>query len=120
MKKVSKELKAAFTEMAAFTKPKCGVTCANRKPGGCCNTQQCLEVKEIAKEYFGVNLVLEGETFIKNGSCTVKPWLRPQCTMHTCNIHNMGVEPGETKEWHEKYFELRHKCENALFGVNSN
>ena len=74
---------------------------------------------QIAKEDYGIELVPEtqphpkGLLFIGEKGCTVPPYLRPLCTLHTCDVNSFGFKRNDPKGvWTKKYFALRAKIEN--------
>lgn len=105
------DLKAAYREMAALTKPRCGgKTCKPLKPGGCCDRFACAVAKSYAKDTYGITLEYVDPCaripFLRDGECIVEPYLRPVCAVHDCRINALGGDP-EDPEWTERYFELR-------------
>ena len=48
--------------------------------------------------------------------CVVPPYLRPLCTLHDCQITNLGLDP-EDSEYTKQYFDLR---DELMMGVKVN
>lgn len=92
--------------MADLTAPECASVC--KIPHSCCSPEYCDMAEDRAKE-FGVSLPVQTHSTLKymgpNG-CTVPPYLRPLCTLHTCAINSFGFKPGD-EEFTKKYFYLR-------------
>lgn len=44
--------------------------------------------------------------------CTVPPYLRVLCTLHTCEVNSLGFKRGD-EPWTRKYFKLRNQIERA-------
>ena len=42
--------------------------------------------------------------------CTVPPYLRVLCTLHTCEVNSFGFKRGDTV-WTDEYFKLRDQIE---------
>lgn len=107
------QLVILYQEMADMTAPECANTC--RVPHSCCDEFACQMTKQIALEEYGITLPEQpkkpGDPF-KNAfylgpdGCTVAPYLRPHCTMHTCAINGVGFKRGDPK-WTKAYFKLR-------------
>lgn len=112
-------------EMYEHTRPECGgPDCAPFKVGGCCAPEHCLVTREYAAENWGVELeVTDHPTLMFMGpeGCTVKPHLRPICTVHTCAINNLGFKKprgGDSgMEWTDKYNELRGRWSEAMLAA---
>ena len=96
--------------MADLTFAKCRQKC--HLLGSCCEPAYCDIAREYAAEK-GVTLQEQGGTipFLdENKHCVVPPHLRPLCTLHQCDINDLGFSPGDP-EWTNKYFELRERIE---------
>ena len=79
----------------------------------CCSPAQCEWVVKFAKEHFGIDLEIKGDgTLCGFKGCTVKPHLRPICTVHDCDIASDGFS--KDKEWTRKYFKLRARMDTEL------
>jgi hypothetical protein len=99
----------AYKAMADFTAPLCG-KCRGYQysPNRCCDKMHCQMTIATAKEEWGVDLSttdhpelpLMGPT-----GCTAAPHYRPLCTLHNCDINNMGFTLNS--EWDKQYFILR-------------
>lgn len=81
--------------------------------GSCCSTEYCAIAIEEAKE-FGLELqIFEGRLPLLNPDtkqCTAPPHVRPLCTLHQCDISNVGFVK-DSKEDTKKYFLLRQEFE---------
>lgn len=105
--KHSEDLKKAYEEMAELTLPKCQ-GCKPRAYSCCDKLFGCEVARDIAIEMWGVTLKETGHPtlpFMGESGCTIEPYLRPHCTLHTCKINALGADPD--LEWAEKYFKLR-------------
>ncbi len=103
-------LKKLYQEMSDLTAPECATNC--RVPHSCCDEMYCEMADERAKE-LGIVLERTGHTslpFMGPTGCTVEPYLRPNCTFHTCAINGFGFKPGDLG-WTQQYFNLRAKIE---------
>lgn len=75
--------------------------------------------RSIAKEQWGIELEETGHPtlpFMSATGCTVDPHLRPNCTLHTCDINGLGFKRGDQK-WTDRYFKLRAKIEKLEFKI---
>jgi hypothetical protein len=107
MKQIDQRLVKLYQEMHELTLPECK-SC--RVPLSCCDSMYCLMAEELAAE-FGITLEATDHPTLKfmgSNGCTVPPYLRSSCTLHTCAINSLGVKPND-KEWTKKYFKLREK-----------
>ena len=93
-----------WQEMADLTYQKCKEKCHNL--GCCCSGDYC----DIAAEYMeSKGVEVPPMPFLdKNGKCSIPPQFRPLCTVHQCDIANLGCDPKDPK-WTKKYFKLRDK-----------
>lgn len=101
-----------YAEIAALTKPKCEKC---RIPLSCCDSLYCGITEQWAKQMWDVTLERTDNKrlpFMGHDGCVVAPHLRPVCSIHTCNIANVGCEPKDP-EWTETYFSLRTRIEEA-------
>jgi hypothetical protein len=57
--------------------------------------------------------------FMSDSGCTLPPYLRPLCTLHTCEVNAFGCKRADTK-WTEKYFDLREQIEITEFEIAEN
>jgi hypothetical protein len=76
----------------------------------------CSMAAEYAQEEYGEELVPTGHPtipFMGPNGCTVQPYLRPLCTLHTCKINSLGFT--KDPDWDRQYFELRDKINEAEF-----
>ena len=106
-------LKHLYQEMYDLTHPECGKCLI---PYSCCNSQYCELARARALE-FGIVLsdVNSDIPFLGPTGCIVEPYLRPLCTVHTCNIASFGHSPNSLK-WDRKYWKLRNKIDKAEYG----
>lgn len=110
----SNKAERLWQEMADLTAPECASVC--RLPHSCCSPEYCDMAEDRAKE-FGVILQLQDHPTLKfmgQNGCTVPPYLRPLCTLHTCAINSFGFKPGDDK-FTKKYFRLRALIEGAEY-----
>lgn len=76
------KLKELYKQMAELTLPECRFVC--RVPFSCCSPEM---TKAYAKKVWNVKLKETGHPkllFMSEKGCIVEPYLRPFCTMHTC------------------------------------
>lgn len=110
------KLRVLMQEMANLTLPECQTSCL--APLSCCDELYCQISIVYADKVYNIKLIPDETQAIPmmgpNG-CRVEPYLRPLCTLHTCAVNSFGFKPGDEK-WTEEYFELRDKCEEAMFG----
>lgn len=116
-------IKAAYQEMYELTNPECA-NC--RTPYSCCTLEfGCNLAIMWAKEEYGIDLIKEYKTdhpklpFMGENNCVVPPYLRPNCTLHTCDMSSLGyrkVRDPKTGfkesvdlEWTDKYSRLRNR-----------
>lgn len=114
MSEAPEKLVVLYQEMADLTAPECATSC--RCPHTCCDDFACQMTKQYAKEKYGIALTQyppnhRGAFYLGPSGCTVAPYLRPHCTMHTCDINGLGFKRGDRK-WTQKYFSLRAKIED--------
>lgn len=108
---MSDKLKGLYQKMAELTQPECANRC--RIPLSCCDPMYCEMTEQYANETYNIQLKPTGHATLKfmgEKGCTVEPYLRPFCTMHTCAINSLGFKPGDIN-WTNEYFKLRHKIE---------
>jgi len=114
------QLIVLYQQMADLTAPECASSC--RAPHSCCDRMYCDMAKDFAKEQYGIELKDEPSTgrkqlrYMSETGCTVAPYLRPCCTLHTCDINGLGFKRGDIK-WTNKYFKLRKSIEALELGV---
>jgi hypothetical protein len=103
-----------FQQMVDLTAPECALRC--RLPHSCCNSYECENTAQYALETYGVTLERTKHPslpFMGERGCTVAPYLRPLCSVHTCGISTYGCKPGDD-EWTERYFNLRDELNDLL------
>ena len=110
---IDNQLVVLFQKMYEMTNPECK-SC--RVPLSCCDALYCQCAEAYAHEEWGVDLnplKTDHQTipFLGKDGCVVPPHLRPLCTLHTCDINNLGIKSGDPK-WTEKYFELREQIDD--------
>lgn len=109
-----RELKQVYTDLANLTLEECK-NCS--RPYSCCSKDYCEFTLSYAKEEYGISLPLTTNKSLPlmglNG-CTVEPYLRPLCTLHTCEIYAYG-EKISNAQWTKKYFHLREKINKLEF-----
>ena len=100
-----------YQRMADLTVGECAQC---RAPFSCCSPEYCDLATARAAE-FNVNLTRGDHPtlpyMIDGIGCTVPPYLRVLCTLHTCAINSHGfkaVDPG----WTRRYFVLRDQIED--------
>ncbi len=109
----------AAAALANHTVSRCGGKTCYRNPDyvpkhRCCDELYCAIAKDFALSE-GVTLPQVRDTgllFMSNKGCTVPPHLRPNCTLHDCQINSLGFDPKDP-EWTEKYFSLRESYTRA-------
>ncbi len=101
------KLKELYQQMATHTLPECAGTC--EVPFSCCTVDACELTRRWAQNSWGIKLQKTNHAklpFMGEHGCTVEPYLRPLCTLHTCQINAFGYKPDDGK-WTERYFHLR-------------
>ena len=104
-------LQKLYEEMAELTLPECKQC---RVPLSCCSAEYCEMAKEYALERFEIELKPTDHPslpFMTPTGCSVPPYLRPLCTLHTCRINSIGSSGNV--DWDRRYFELREKIETG-------
>jgi hypothetical protein len=109
---VDDKLVVLFQQMYEMTNPECGKC---RAPRSCCDAMYCGCAEEYARDEWGFDLTpLKTDhptlPFMGPDGCTVPPHLRPLCSLHTCDINNVGMKKGDPG-WTDKYFKLREQIE---------
>lgn len=111
------KLKNLYQQLSELTNPMCG-KCAHSY--GCCSKEYCELVEDRAKE-LGVTIPEKTNNpipYMGGNGCVVPPYLRPICTMHTCDINSLGfvrdysstgLKPDKEKT--TEYFRLRKEIE---------
>lgn len=124
-------LKVLMQEMALLTEPECASVC--RRPYSCCDPMYCAITAQYALEAHGVTLepvnLDPNLPFLGPKGCIVEPYLRPMCTVHTCEINAFGFKLGNenmqhgfvslkvNRQWTREYFELRDRLDKLMFEV---
>lgn len=122
-----KQLQTLYKKMADMTKPECAKVC--RVPFSCCSPDYCEMAEQFAKEKYDIKLPRvplndrpdrQGDLqFMSKTGCTVPPYLRPLCTLHTCEISRLGFKTGEGGAvWTRVYFSLRNLINKLEFKLN--
>lgn len=109
---VNNQLVILFQRMSELTRPECDKC---RVPRSCCDAMYCGCTEDYAREEWGIDLTsLKTDhptlPFMGPNGCVVEPYLRPICTLHTCDINGIGMKKGDP-EWTDRYFELREQIE---------
>lgn len=110
MTKIAQSLIDLYQQMHELTEPECAHAC--NLPRTCCSRMYCDMATEIA-EQFGVKLEVQDHPtlpYMSPTGCVVPPYLRPLCSVHTCEIGAWGFkrnDPGG--KWTKAYFKLRAK-----------
>lgn len=107
---IKDKLISLYKEMYDLTLPECK-SC--RVPLSCCSPEYCEMAKGIAKNVWGVELQSTDHPklpFMSPTGCIVPPHLRPNCTMHTCDINSLGFKKNNPV-WTDRYFALREQIE---------
>jgi hypothetical protein len=110
------KLKVLMKEMADLTLPECQSACV--VPLSCCDSMYCAITEIYARDFFNITLEPTENSSLKfmgPSGCTVAPYLRPLCTLHTCEVNSLGYkrhDPGLA--WTNSYFELREKIDDLL------
>ena len=103
------ELIELYAEMYRLTEPECACSC--KIPRSCCSSEYCFSAISWAKDQWGVDLQPTGhDTLPLMGpdGCVADPHLRPQCTLHTCDISSLGFKRNDLA-WTDRYYKLRDK-----------
>jgi hypothetical protein len=114
-KAAPQQLVILYQKLADLTAPECGQC---RTPYSCCSLEYCEAAETYAAEEFDIALTLEttpnpkGLLFLGEKGCTVPPYLRPTCTMHTCDINSLGFKRNDPA-WTKNYLKLRESIEAA-------
>jgi hypothetical protein len=118
---IAQSLISLFDEMAKLTEPECAACAvASRHQFRCCAFEYCAMAEELAKE-FGVQVqkqaVVDTLPYMGPQGCVMPPYLRPLCTMHTCDINSLGFKTHgagtqkDKSDWTKAYFALRAKID---------
>lgn len=99
------DLEDSYQKLGDLTFDHCKRTCKNL--GSCCSTEYCLLAISRAEE-FGVELKPADKNIplLIDGKCIAPPYLRPLCTMHSCDISSVAEFKNEP-QLTEQYFDLR-------------
>lgn len=103
-----------YREMSELTAPECARVC--KIPHSCCSPEYCDMAEEIAAEA-GVTLTRTDHPTLKfmgPKGCIVEPHLRPLCTLHTCDVNNLGFKRND-EAWTKRYFEIREALEESMW-----
>lgn len=110
------KLKVLMQEMADLTLPECTNTCM--MPLSCCDSLYCDITEAYAKQVYDITLSPTDHPklkFMGTNGCTVEPYLRPMCTLHTCEINSLGFKRNDPEQkWTNEYFELREKVDELM------
>lgn len=114
----TEKLQGLYQQMYELTRPECD---ACRCPRSCCSPEYCDLATQRAAD-FGVTLTPTGHDklpYMGAEGCVVPAWLRPLCTLHTCDISGWGFkgnDPGG--KWTERYFNLRNDIEDEEWTIS--
>ncbi len=128
------KLKVLMQEMALLTEPECTTVC--HRPHSCCDPMYCAITAQYALDVHGVVLEPQGHDpnlpFMGPTGCVVEPYLRPMCTVHTCEINSFAFKlkkPAEQlgkyvaltmdTEWTDEYFDLRERLDGLMFEIEN-
>jgi hypothetical protein len=109
---MNKHEKILWQKMADLTMSRCQKKCKT-KLGSCCNGNESyceMAIDTMRKSGAKPPKKARG----KDGKCLIPPWYRPLCTLHQCDINNIGCAPDDLK-WTEEYFDLRGEIEQVGF-----
>jgi len=112
---MSEQLIKLYKTMYDMTEPECRLSC--QCPQTCCSPEYCEYTIEYAKESWGVELQRTDHPklpLMGPSGCTAAPHLRPNCTLHTCDINGLGYKRDDP-DWTEKYFKVREEIEVLEF-----
>jgi hypothetical protein len=79
-----------YGQIAGITEPLCGNTVECNNSYGterCCSREYCELARAFAKKHYNLDLKETGNPnlpFMGKHGCTVKPHLRPICSLHCC------------------------------------
>jgi hypothetical protein len=100
---------ALCKEMADHTRSCCLEICKHL--GACCAPEVCETVCQAARAW-GLDLLPEknGLLLDNQGLCTAPPHVRLLCTVHQCEIANVGTWKAHAP-WTDRYYELRNEID---------
>jgi hypothetical protein len=101
-----------YFQMYEHTLWECTYNC--KCPQSCCSPEYCEMAQTWAREEHGIELkVTDHPSLPLMGplGCTAAPYLRPACTLHTCQVNGLGFKPGDDA-WTREYFRLRDNIES--------
>lgn len=103
-----------YQAMYMLTEPECRTSCLC--PQSCCSPEYCMMAIEWAKNYWGETLTPTGHPrlpLMGPAGCIAAPHLRPLCTVHTCDVGNLGqkIHPTPDREWDKRYWKLRNEID---------
>lgn len=105
------KLEKLYNEMYELTLPECK---GCRAPLSCCSPEYC-DLATMRASEFGVELTPTGHDklpYMGENGCVVPAYLRPLCTLHTCDVCSIGFKRDDPSgEWTDKYFVLRDQIE---------
>ena len=104
---MNKRQEKLWKQMADLTYDRCKKRCHSL--GSCCrdNESYC----EMAADMMikaGLEIPAQKPFLDENGKCLIPPQYRPLCTLHQCDICNLGFAVDDLK-WTDEYFKLRAK-----------
>lgn len=114
-------LRVLLQEMADLTEPECSTAC--NRPHSCCDPMYCAVTADYAKSSYGITLEQTGHPtlpFMGPTGCTVQPYLRPLCSVHTCDISSFGFKKDDPDgAWTQQYFDLRDRINDLMFETSN-
>lgn len=112
------KLIALYQQMSDLTGPECGQC---RAPYSCCDPMYCDMATERAA-VLGVTLTRGNHPtlpyMLEGVGCTVPPYVRMLCTLHTCDICSLGFKRGDAR-WTEQYYILRDQIDKLEWSEDS-
>lgn len=116
MKEVETKTIMLYKRIADLTFGHCKETCRNL--GSCCSPEYCYLTIEIARDEWGTELTRTEHPTLPllslTGECTAPPHMRPFCSLHSCDIANIGHFRNDIPLTN-KYFKLRRGIERLEY-----
>lgn len=102
-----------YQQIADLTFNHCKSTC--KVLGSCCSTEYCNLAMQGVWEEHGIKLIRLREhpylpLMTRSGACSIPPFLRPLCALHSCDICSLGVFKGD-EVLTRRYFRLRKRLD---------
>lgn len=116
MRAVETKMVTLYRRIADLTLGHCKQTCRNI--GSCCSPEYCYLTIEIARDEWGTELPKTEHPTLPllslTGECTAPPHMRPLCSLHSCDIANLGHFRSDVALT-DKYFRLRREIDRLEF-----